>query len=489
MSPGALLALTCLCSGSLTPPPEPEPEPEPEPDGLLDADDWAQQNFAAAELGDSRRTDRLVIFASAAATHPSGSIPQMCQSWADTKAAYRLFDSDGVTFTAVASPHWEITRDCGPGLFLVLGDTTEADFGSQRHIEGAGPLGNGSGQGFLLHSALLVSADSEAIHGLAGQAIHYRQAAPKKESATQRLKRNRESEVWCRVIDQVGRPPEGAEWVHVLDRGADNFEVYCHVRACNTGCVVRASSLNRKVLNPQGVEVAVSELLNSLPVAEHYELSLRARPEQPARTARLEVRFGSLVMPVPRVKNDYTRKQAAIAMRVVWVREVNPPKGAKKKIEWVLYTTLAVDSNEQARRVIEYYEKRWLIEEYHKALKTGCRIEERQLEDVERLEPLVGLLAVVAVRLLQLKGLARTEPDRPATQVVPPLYVAVLQSYKKVKQGVQWTVRQFFRELAKLGGFLGRKGDGEPGWITIWRGWDLLQWLVRGAQLRGEAPP
>jgi hypothetical protein len=457
---------------------------QPEPP-VAEADAWAQHHFGAADLGDRRRTRRLVRVAAHAATHPSGSLPHQNQSWADTKAAYRLCDCPDVTFAAVCQPHWDDTRRCAPGRYLVLEDTTEIDFGWHRDVAGLGPLGNGSGQGFLLHSALLVAADSDAVYGMAGQTIHYRQPAPRGESATRRLQRDdRESRVWGVVIDQVGRPPEGVQWVHVLDRGGDNFDVFGHARAQGTDCVVRASSLHRKVLTPQGDEVTLRDYLTALPVAGSYTLDLRARQATPARQATLEVLYGSLTMPRPRVASRYGREQAAVPLGVVWVREARPPKGVKR-IEWVLYTSLPVRSLAQAQEVIGYYEKRWLIEEWHKALKSGCRVEERQLETADRLEPLVGLLGVVAVRLLQLRALARSQPGLPALEVLPRLYVQMLQRLRKWGGG-EWTVREFFREVAQLGGFLGRKGDGEPGWQTIWRGWDLLQSMVRGAELARE---
>jgi len=461
----------------------PDPPEIPGDEKLLDPCQWASVHFAAAELGDTRRSERLVIFASAAAADPAASIPQMCQEWADTKAAYRLFDNEHVTYTGVVAPHFDHTKECGAGTYLLLGDTTEINFGGHKSIAGAGPLGNGSGLGFLLHSSLLVEADTEMVRGLAAAEIHYRQAAPENETAKQRLNRDdRESMMWCRVIDEAGKPPEGAVWVHVLDRGADNFEVFCHIRGNDCDMVVRASSLHRKVLSAEGKELPVSELLQGLAVADVYELPVRARPKQPARKAQMEVRYTALTMPRPRVTNDYTKQQEAVQLFVVRVREKNPPKGVKR-IEWVLYTTLPVTNAEEARRVIRYYEMRWLIEEYHKALKTGCRVEERQLEESQRLEVLTGILSVVAVRLLQLKSFARTQPDRNALEVVPQLYVEVLQRYKKVKAGTTWSVRKFFRELAKLGGFLARKCDGEPGWQTIWHGWDKLQLLVQGFRL------
>ena len=150
-----------------------------------------------------------------------------------------------------------------------------------------------------------------------------------------------------------------------------------------------------------------------------------------------------------------------------------------KPIRWILLTSLPVRTFEEAWLVIGYYELRWLIEEYHKALKTGCRTESRQLKTAGRLEAFVGLTSVVAVRLLQLKSLARTKPDVPAQRVVPSVWLKMLKLARKNLNRVHdLTVGQFYREVAKLGGFLGRKGDGEPGWITIWRGWEKLNTYV-----------
>jgi hypothetical protein len=170
-------------------------------------------------------------------------------------------------------------------------------------------------------------------------------------------------------------------------------------------------------------------------------------------------------------------------MWVVEVREVDAPKGVKP-IAWVLYTSLPVTTFDEAWLIIEYYEARWLVEEYHKALKTGCRVTKRTLREATRLEPMVGLMSVAAVRLLQLKSVARSDPNRPARQIVPRLWLVMLKvARKNLRRVYDLTIREFYRELAKLGGFLGRKSDGEPGWITIWRGWQKLNAMVRGAKL------
>jgi len=461
----------------------------------MDTQTWAEEQFAQCDLGDKRRTRRLVHLANQVLCHPSGSLPEQTVDWADLKAAYRLFSCADVTFEGIAGPHWEQTRRRPPGTYLVLSDTTELDFGVQRKIAGMSQTGNGGGWGFLLHSALVVTAEGEEIVGLAGQKIRYRKRKPKKENTAQRLERDRESELWGQVIDQVGPPPEGVRWVHVMDRGADNFEVYCHCVEQHSEWVVRVTQRERNILAPDGRKLPLEAYLNTLPLAGTYELHLRARGQtrehgpQPARTAKVEVRFGRLHMPVPTHRSPYVKRLSPtpIAMWVVYAREVDAPKDVEP-IEWILLTSLPVESFEEAWLVLGYYEKRWLIEEWHKALKTGCRVENRQLKTKERLERITGLLSVVSVRLLQLKSAARTTPTRPATEVVPKRWIAMLQAARKktrrkTSQITAMTIYEFYRELAKLGGFLGRKCDGEPGWITIWRGWQKLYLLICGAEL------
>ena len=451
----------------------------------LDTKAWAQQQFGDCQLGDQRRTKRLIQVAQQVANHPSTSFPQQMQTWGDLKAAYRLFDAADVTFEAIAGQHWRQTRAVGPGRYLVLGDTTEIDFGYHRDIPGLSCIGNGSGSGFLLHNALLVEARREMLVGVAGQTVHYRHKAPKKENKAQRFKRERESRVWGDVIDQIGPPPAGAQWVHVCDRGADDFEVFCHLRQNRGDWVVRASSTHRLILTPEGKQRPLKEYLRTLPVAGAYELDLRARPGKTARTAKLEVRLGALRMRTPRHISPYVKalQPEPIPMWVVWVREIDAPAGVEP-IEWVLYTSLPTHTFDDAWMVVEYYECRWLIEEYHKALKTGCAVQSRILRESQRLEAMVGLMSVVAVRLLQLKSVARSDPDRPAAKVVPPLWLTMLKAARKNLRRVHdLTISQFYRELAKLGGFLGRKSDGQPGWVTIWRGWEQLNTLVTGAEL------
>jgi hypothetical protein len=446
---------------------------------ILDTQQWAQQQFGACDLGDTRRTCRLVKFASQVAADPDASTPGQTEQWSDLKAAYRLIDNEHVTFDAIAGPHWQTTRQQATGTYLISCDTTEIDFGWDNEATGLGPLGRGSGRGFLLHSGLMIHAETEEVIGLAGQKIRHRKPAPKKESCTRRLARDRESLVWGELIDQIGPPAEGVCFIDLCDRGADNFEVFCKLLLNHHDWIVRAARLNRFVTY-QGQEMPLADCLIKLPLAGTYKLSYRSG-EQGWRTAQIEVRFGTVMMPAPRQKSPWLRALGitTMGMNVVEVREVKAPKGVEA-LHWVLLTSLPVTTFDAAWTVIEYYEKRPIVEEFHKALKTGCRVEERQYETSERLETITALLSVTAVRLLQLRNASRATPERPASEVVPPHWVKMLSCLRGGREIK--TVHEFYRQLAGLGGHMLRKGDGKPGWITLWRGFEKLHMALRSVR-------
>lgn len=448
----------------------------------LDVNTWAAEQFGACDLGDARRTARAVKMAAQFAANPSGSTPEQTETWGDCKAAYRLFDCGDVTPEGLATPHWKQTKARESGHYLLLGDTTIVSFDGERELSGLGIVTSGSAQGFLVHSSLMVTADrSHQVLGLAGQTIYYRQPVLQGETQLERLRRQRESEIWGQVIDQVGPPAEGVRFTHVFDRGGDNFEVYCHLLLQRTDWVVRAAQLTRTIVTPAGKQ-ALGDYLQACPVAGTYELEVKANHHQPARTALVEVRLGLIGLPIPRDHGRFAEECGItfIAMYAVEVREVNPPKGAEP-LRWVLLTSHAVTTFEEALEVITYYEQRPLIEEFHKALKTGCRLEDRLYETAPRWEAVTAMLSIVAVRLLQLKTVAQAEPNRPAEAMVPPKWIVMLSAVRKGRNKQIRTAYEFMRALAGLGGHLGRKRDGEPGWITLWRGFNKLHLLLRGA--------
>jgi hypothetical protein len=454
----------------------------------LEIPDWAREQFGSCELGDRRRVERIVEYATQAASRPDAPTPRQTENWADCKAAYRLFNNPRVTFESVTAPHRAMSRAVRPGVWLVIDDTTEINFGYDRRLPGTGRVGTNKGRGFLLHSALVVSRDGLEIVGVAGQELYVR---PLKRvargSSAQRKKRACETDMWGRVIDRVGRAPAGARFVHVCDRGADNFDVYCHLARQEAGFVIRAAQLKRIVLDEAGEKIPLGRLLETAPVLGHYKLDVPENNDQPARRATLVVRAAPLIVPRPKAGLSRFARESGpreIPMWAVDAREIDAPRGVKP-LRWALLASETVATFDDAWQVVGDYEKRWLIEEYHKCLKTGARVEDRLYRSGDALAPVVGLLSVLAARLLQLKTVARREPDLPVERMAPPAWVAAVQRLRDLVRPIA-TVRDFIRAVAGLGGFLGRKSDGEPGWQTIWRGLETLLLCLRGAETLGK---
>lgn len=451
---------------------------------VLDNDRWVEKQFGFCQLGNALRTKRLQKIAAQMLAQPEQSLPQQNPQWADLKAAYRLFDNGRVTFDAVAEQHWQQTRQTKPGRYLLISDTTDIDHFSHRATTGLSQLGKGDGRGMQLHNCLVYNCDEAQIEGAAGALIHYRKTVPKNETRTQRLSRIRESQLWGNLVDQVGSAPQGSQWIHVFDRGGDNFEAMCHIRLTHCEWVIRAAKLNRNVINEYGDIIPLQNAIAEARVLGHYELDLRSRPGVTARTAQIEVSVVRVTFPRPRHHSKWV-KQCGIdelTMNVVVVQEVAAPAGVTP-ICWVLLTSLAVETFEDAWQVIEDYENRWMVEEYHKVLKTGCSVELHALRTADRLEPLIGLISVIGTRLFQLKLVGRSQPKAKAATHVPSSWLKCLKLARPKLKLTGMSVYTFFRELAKLGGFLGRKGDGEPGWQTVWHGYKKLHSLLDGMRL------
>jgi hypothetical protein len=219
-----------------------------------------------------------------------------------------------------------------------------------------------------------------------------------------------------------------------------------------------------------------------------YELHIRSRPKTPKRNALLKVFVTSVSIPRPKVTSQEVRAYGITEIQTnVVIVEEQLKKGSKQKpIKWVLLTSLPTTTFEDAWQVIEDYEKRWLIEEYHKVLKTGCNIEGHALRTKGRLEALIGLISVIGVRLLSLKLHARVEPNEKAVNRVPSTWIEAIAGVRPRINMANLTVRGFFHALAKLGGFRGRNGDGDPGWQTIWKGYLRMHWVIEGMQIRSK---
>jgi hypothetical protein len=461
---------------------------------------WAQHHFGAVALGDVRRTRRLVQVAAGWARQPGASIPRLSQGQpGSSKAAYRLLDQPQATPDAFQQPHRQLVGKQlqAPGTYLLVEDTTELSWpAAAERRAGLGPVGSGKprSQGVLLHALVAAAwpADDPTpaakrpplpLLGLVDQPFHVRQPVPEAEKAPPhggsrpRQGRVRESALWTRSLRAVGRPSPDARWVVVADR-------YEHLLQCQRqglGFVVRAAQDRALVAGPDKAPAGrLFAEARAQPSQGTLVLALRGRPGQPARDVVLQVSWSPpLALRAPQRPGGATGKGEPVAGSAVRVWEARADR--KPGLEWLLLTDLPLTALAQAQAVVRQYASRWLIEDFHKALKTGLGAERLQLQTAARLFAAVALLSVVALALVELRERSRQPPDAPAEAAGrSPRYLRVLRAQRKRPLA---TVRDVFYALAGLGGHLGRTGDGPPGWQTLWLGLMSLRHLVEGVRL------
>lgn len=444
------------------------------------------QMFATAELGDQRRTNRLVQIGDQLWRHPGGTLPDKFKNPADLKALYRLARAKQVTHAAVLEPVRQQTlarMRAAQGVVLLIHDDTELDYTGLTSLEDdLGQIGNGSHRGYICHNTLAVLADTRETLGLANQILFRRPHAAADESRKGRRRRaTRESRLWRRGAEALAAPPEGALWVDVCDRAADVFEYLDFEHARSRHYVVRSSHNRWISLEIQGKteRCKLHDWARALPELGRQTVAVPACEGQPARQATVRIAAAPVTIPAPpNPRGEY--RDGPLSLWVVVAIEIDPPGGVKP-LEWILLTNVPVRNLADAQERIGWYACRWIIEEYHKGQKTGCGIETLQFTRTERLEPVIALLSVVAAFLLQLRDLCR-QPEsaaQPARTRLPEIYVDVLGRWRWQKiPKPDCTVGEFCYALARLGGHQNRKCDGAPGWLTLWRGWTKLQLMV-----------
>jgi hypothetical protein len=459
---------------------------------LMPAGQWAQKEFEFAKLGDPRRNKRLVNIATHLAANPDGTLPQAFEEWAELKAAYRFFNNGAVDFEKVLAPHLERTRlRCRePGEYLIIEDSTLLDYSKHWARQDLGVIGDGKGRGFELHSALAVRIEAWTLEqrpegqviGLFDQRCRRPRPAPRGESRGERLKRPRKSSWWAAAFEWAGPPPRECTWTYVADRESDFYEPMQICQRQGVDFIIRGCQ-DRRLADEAG---RLREALAGAAALGYSQVEVGARGGDPARTAQVEIRSVQVDLDGPWRPGGWQEPLREVT--VVEVQEVNPPKELKgEPLHWILLTSFDCASLAKAKRVIGRYTARWWVEEYHKALKSGAGVEHSQLEQASRLEPLIAVLAVVAVRLLNTKMLARSRPEGPeAAKSFGEQALRILEKkFGRPKGG--WTNEKVLVATARLGGFLARKHDGMPGWQTIWRGWHRLMWMVDGLDILNES--
>jgi hypothetical protein len=455
---------------------------------------FGQMHFDAVNLGDQRRNRRLPQLVNEILRHPGGTLPEKLPRLADQEAFYRLCSAPEATHAALLQPHrqkiLQKLQTAGPFL-LVVHDATELDFSSRTSLRRLGQIGNGHGRGYIVQHSLVVDPRQGAVLGLANQILHTRADAPDQEGvADKRSRDSRESRLWLQGTEGL---PARRQIVDVSDRGSDTFEYLEHETHSGRTFVIRATH-DRSILagedDPGAERALLIDWARRLPALGASQTSVRIPARQrekssgelPAlRMAKLKVSAAPLRVNAPHVHRG-EHGDEPLAMWVVRVWEPEPPAGGDA-LEWLLLTNHPCRTLRAARQVKEWYEWRWVIEEYHKSQKTGCAIEELQFRDESRLEPALAVLSVVALTLLQLRDAARdpAHSARRADGLMDPEAILVLSQWTEGRPCPDWTVQDYALALARLGGYRRRKNC-PPGWQVLWRGQTKLELMLDGAR-------
>jgi Transposase DDE domain len=286
-----------------------------------------------------------------------------------------------------------------------------------------GQIGNERGRGFLVQSVLAVLPQTQEVLGCMAQEPFVRIPAPLGEQRYQQRKREeRETDVWIRQVHAIGTPESGSMWVHVGDRGADMFPFFQACRSTQTHFLVRAAQNRRTQASEDEISYSLTRA-RAFPSQASRQFEVPARHGHPGRSTHLQLAFGQMALLPPRHEPRASKEPLTVWVIRVW--EEQAPEG-EEPLGWVLLTSVPTTTLEQAWERVDWYRHCWLVEDYHRCLKSGCRIEERQLQSVDGLIRLLGLLSPMAVRLLQVRAYAREDPERLASGVIEPLMLAVL---------------------------------------------------------------
>ena len=453
---------------------------------------WIDQELAACEFADERLGKRFGILMEQLSKGLGQTLPLACGDWAATKAAYRFLDNDRVSEQEILAGHFAATRDrfaAVDGPILVLHDTTDFSFTrsdtaaiGQTHKVAKGHKDKKGRQrlhtvcGILMHSSLAVTTDGLPL-GLAAIKLWTR----KKFKGTNALQgktldggkhsinmtripiEQKESIRWLenarQATDALGDP---SRIVHVGDRESDIYEMFCECQSLRTNFLFRTCN-DRRV---EDDERTVGEVMEEQRVKGVHRVEVRDNKGR-SSIAELEIKYQRITVCPPIGKE---KRYGNLTLTVIHATERGEPKD-RDRIEWKLVTNLPVTSKADAIRMLEWYAMRWKIETFHKVLKSGCRAEDSKLRTAERLANLIAMMCILAWRVLWLTMTNRTSPNLPAKLVFTDVEIKLLEHLVPEKNGpATKTVGRFLTLLARLGGYLNRKGDSPPDNMVLWRG-------------------
>lgn len=437
------------------------------------------------DLGDSRLNKRCMDILDMISKNPALSFPSMANTWGSLKAIYRFFCNPKVSRQKILDPHLvqTVTRCQQRKVLLAVQDTTTLSFSTHSGKKGLGHVGTTkeSGLGMLVHNVIAVDGETREPLGVLSQEVIVRKNHhPSNETYRDRLKRPRESDKWLQGVREVkDLLPTADKILHVADREADIYFLMKEILQKEQGFVIRCAR-NRLTQEGNYLKDCIKQ---AAPKGEMI-INVQRNGKRPHRKASVMLRSCTVSILPPKVVG---RKGVALSANVVVIEELEAsPK--ETALFWVLLTSESVDSFEQCKNVMQYYQTRWLIEEFHKGLKSGCKIENRQLADRERLENALAVFSIMAIQLLYVRHCAHTNDFQKPYEGISESQRTILK-HEFPKEDTDFDPQKTLILIARLGGFIGRKSDGMPGWITLMRGMQKLLLIEYGytlAQLMGK---
>lgn len=470
---------------------------------------WAQEEMATVQLNDKRLDARLTELLSALGDQPAASIPAACGGYAEMTAAYRFFDNDKVTFAKILEPHFAATRHrlAAQPVALLVQDTTEADLTRpQQPVEGTGPLDGGKRRGVFVHPLAAFTPDGTPLGTVSMQTWTRPEPDPQKEPPRRdRPIEAKESFRWVqglRTARDVAQELPQTQVVCIGDSDADLYELFAEPRGARpVQWLIRACRDRGVESETDAAQPKLRETVLAQPVLFTHTITVsprepktacETRPRRVGRAARsatVVVRAATVTLRPPRRSGGVVLP--AVPVNVVLVSEPEPPAD-QPPVEWLLVTTLPIETPEQVRQILQYYSVRWMVELLFRTWKSGCRIEERRFECLDRLMPCLALYWIVTWRVLLLCRLGRSCPDLDCEVLFEP---AEWQSVWRVTQSepvpaVPPPLGVMVRLVAQLGGYVNRPNRVDPpGPQTVWLGVQRMHDLALAWKTFGPGAP
>lgn len=458
---------------------------------IMDVCNWVEEEMAMLDTGDKRLNNRAKRVLETVMDQPGASFARQFQSTAELKACYRLFDSDLINSDIILEPHLAktIERIQAYEVVVIASDSTSLNYTTRVSNPDSGYISSNNAQGFLMHSSLATTLDRQPL-GVVGSKFWARD----KEKPEKKVHRDylpieeKESYKWIEsylIVNDIATKCPNTQIINVCDREADLLELWEQaIRAQEKGnaahLVVRCNHNRAVIPTEDNKNVKLFEFGKMAPVVGHCEFELKDRATHSAiRTVKQTIRASSVCI-CPAYRSGVERRQ--VSLNLVFMEETDPPENAEP-ICWYLLTTLPIQNNEDVQKVVKVYLSRWDIETFFRTFKTGCKIEERSLRTAERLYPMFALFLIVAWRINSLTKISRTNPELPCTVIFSEeewrAAVMAINKNKCISPNYSTpSIREMMIMVARLGGYLNRKNDPEPGPKVIWGGLEYLRIFV-----------